>query len=102
MKPDPSPASACSVARSPAPTGCPFANQAAAFDPYTDAYMANPSELLRWAREEQPVFFSPRLGYWVLTRYASIKDVFRDPHTYSPSIALESTEPPTEEALGRG
>ena len=52
MKPDPSPASACSVARSPAPTGCPFANQAAAFDPYTDAYMANPSELLRWAREE--------------------------------------------------
>ena len=99
MKPDPSPASACPVARSPAPTGCPFANQAAAFDPYTDAYMANPSELLRWAREEQPVFFSPKLGYWVLTRYEAIKDVFRDPHTYSPSIALESTEPPTEEAL---
>ena len=92
-------ASACPVAHTSAPAACPFAAQAAAFDPYTDAYMENPSELLRWAREQQPVFYSPRLGYWVITRYESIKNVFRDPHTYSPSIALESTEPPTEEML---
>ena len=82
-----------------APGACPFDHRAAAFDPYTDDYMANPAELVRWAREEQPVFFSPKLGYWVVTRYASIKNIFRDPHTFSPSIALESTEPPTEESL---
>lgn len=92
-----------------AASGCPFAPaardacpvdpRAAAFDPYTDAYMEDPAELVRWSREEQPVFYSPRLDYWVVTRYASIKDIFRDPYTFSPSIALESTEPPTEESL---
>lgn len=93
------PASTCPVSQPPAPAGCRFSEQAAAFDPYTDAYMENPSELLRWSREEKPVFYSPRLGYWVVTRHAAIKAIFRDPHTYSPSIALESTEPPTEEML---
>ena len=101
MSTDSAAARSCPVphgAPSPAAASCPFDGQAAAFDPYTDAYMASPAELLRWSREEQPVFYSPRLGYWVVTRYESIKSIFRDPLTFSPSIALESTEPPTEEA----
>ena len=56
--------------------------------------------LFRWAREREPVFWSPKLGYWVVTRYADIKAVFRDNLTFSPSIALEKIKselPMTEE-----
>ena len=87
MSTDSAAARSCPVphgAPSPAAASCPFDGQAAAFDPYTDAYMASPAELLRWSREEQPVFYSPRLGYWVVTRYESIKSIFRDPLTFSP------------------
>lgn len=51
--------------------------------------MEAPSEFVRWAREQAPVFYSPKMGYWVVTRYDSIKEIFRDPHTFSPSIVLE-------------
>jgi cytochrome P450/ferredoxin-NADP reductase len=77
--------------------GCPLSQQAAAFDPFTDAYMENPAELLRWAREQVPVFYSPKLDYWVVTRHAAIQAIFRDPHAFSPSNALESLAPPSEE-----
>ena len=39
--------------------------------------------------------FSPELGYWVVTRYADIKEVFRDHGAFSPSNALEKITPPT-------
>ena len=74
-------------------TGCPFSASAAAFDPFEEAYLRNPAEYLRWAREQEPVFFSPKLGYWVVTRYETIKGIFRDNETFSPSIALEKVTP---------
>lgn len=77
---------------------CPFADKAAQFDPFQDAYMANPSEFVRWAREEKPVFYSPKLDYWVVTRYQAIKDIFRDPITFSPSNVLEPVGEPSPEA----
>ena len=95
-------AAACPVAHggaaSPAPRGCPVHAQAAAFDPFQDPFMENPSEFVRWAREQAPVFYSPKLDYWVVTRYQAIKDIFRDPITFSPSNTLESLAPPSEEA----
>lgn len=77
--------------------GCPFQHKAAEFDPFQDAYMENPSEFVRWAREEMPVFYSPKLDYWVVTRYQTIKDIFRDPITFSPSNVLEPVDPPPAE-----
>lgn len=58
--------------------------------------MADPAEFVRWSREERPVFYSPQLDYWVITRYHSIKEIFRDPITFSPSNVLEpvGTPPP--------
>lgn len=92
----------CPVAHQPAPempaAGCPFHEHAQAFDPFTDAFMENPSESVRWSREQVPIFYSPQIGYWVVTRFQTIKDIFRDTQTYSPSIALESLAPPSEEA----
>ncbi|SSW71949.1 Cytochrome P450 116 [Achromobacter veterisilvae] len=78
--------------------GCPVSPQAAEFDPFGDGYQQDPPDYVRWAREREPVFYSPKLGYWVVTRYDDIKAVFRDNHTFSPSIALEKITPTGPEA----
>ena len=78
---------------------CPVSEGAAAFDPFEEAYMASPAAYLRWAREQEPVFWSPKLGYWVVTRYDDVKAVFRDNILFSPSIALEKITPATPEVL---
>ena len=75
------------------PTGCPVSQRAADFDPFSDGYQQDPPEYVRWAREQEPVFYNPTLGYWVVTRYDSIKAIFRDNITFSPSIALEKITP---------
>ena len=81
-----------------APNGCPVSQRAADFDPFADAYQQDPPEYVRWAREQEPVFYNPALGYWVVTRYDSIKAIFRDNITFSPSIALEKITPTGDEA----
>ncbi|MFM0325173.1 cytochrome P450/oxidoreductase [Caballeronia glebae] len=81
-----------------APNGCPVSAGAAGFDPFGDGYQQDPPEYVRWAREREPVFFSPKLGYWVVTRYDDIKAIFRDNITFSPSIALEKITPTGPEA----
>lgn len=90
---------ACPVAHGPTgPTGCPVSAGAAAFDPFGDGYQQDPPEYLRWAREQEPIFYSPQLGYWVVTRYEAVKAIFRDNITFSPSIALEKITPTGPEA----
>ncbi|WP_321926830.1 cytochrome P450/oxidoreductase [Paraburkholderia guartelaensis] len=77
---------------------CPVSANAAAFDPFSDGYQQDPPDYVRWAREQEPVFYSPQLGYWVVTRYDDIKAIFRDNLTFSPSIALEKVTPTGPEA----
>ncbi|MCP3710582.1 cytochrome P450/oxidoreductase [Paraburkholderia sp. CNPSo 3274] len=77
---------------------CPGSANAAAFDPFSDGYQQDPPDYVRWAREQEPVFYSPQLGYWVVTRYDDIKAIFRDNLTFSPSIALEKITPTGPEA----
>ncbi len=83
----------CPVPPTVGPTGCPISDRAAAFDPFSDGYQQDPPEYVRWSRTEEPIFYAPQLGYWVLTRYDDIKAVFRDNITFSPSIALEKITP---------
>lgn len=77
---------------------CPLSREAAAFDPFEGPFHLDPSEALRWSRAREPVFFSPRLGYWVVSRYEDVKAVFRDNVTFSPSIALDKVTPFSAEA----
>ncbi|SDV49682.1 cytochrome P450/oxidoreductase [Chitinasiproducens palmae] len=81
-----------------APNGCPVSARAADFDPFSDGYQQDPPDYVRWSREQEPVFYSPQLGYWVVTRYHDIKAIFRDNITFSPSIALEKITPTGPEA----
>lgn len=80
------------------PTGCPVSRRAADFDPFEFGYQNDPAACLRWSREDEPVFYSPKLGYWVVTRYADVRAIFRDNVTFSPSIALEKITPVSQEA----
>jgi cytochrome P450 len=45
-----------------------------------------PNDQLRWLRENDPVHFHPEpdgKGFWAVTRYADVRAVGRDPHTFS-------------------
>ncbi len=96
------PGAACPHAESGAALAsdqCPVSQMAADFDAFTGPYQVDPAEALRWSRDQLPVFFSPRLGYWVVSRYDDIKSVFRDNITFSPRNALEKITPATPEAM---
>jgi cytochrome P450/ferredoxin-NADP reductase len=80
------------------PARCPFLAGSEVFDPFGEDYLRDPAGNLRWSRDDEPVFFSEALGYWVVTRYDDVKAVFRDHDTFSPSIALEKITPTSEEA----
>ena len=104
----PTPSSSCPVAHGgptaqpptrTSPTGCPISARAAAFNPFAPDYQQDPAACLRWAREDEPVFYSPEIGYWVVTRYDDVKAVFRDPVLFSPANALEKITPATPEVL---
>jgi cytochrome P450/ferredoxin-NADP reductase len=82
-----------------AASGCPVSSRAEGFDPFGPEYQLDPAEALRWSRDELPVFYSPGLGYWVVSRYDDIKAVFRDNITFSPAIALEKITPVSQDAL---
>ncbi|MCB1406264.1 MAG: cytochrome P450/oxidoreductase [Rhodobacteraceae bacterium] len=78
---------------------CPVSDLAAAFDAFEGPYQVNPAEALRWSRDQAPVFYAPKLGYWVVSRYDDIKAVFRDNLLYSPRNVLEKISPTTPEAM---
>ncbi|HEY3952780.1 MAG TPA: cytochrome P450 [Streptosporangiaceae bacterium] len=44
------------------------------------------------------MFYAPSIGYYVVTRYAEIEQVFRDPQTYSAAVAQAPLAPLVPEA----
>ncbi|MCJ7858407.1 cytochrome P450/oxidoreductase [Corynebacterium kalidii] len=83
-----------------AASACPYSSGSASkdFDPFEMDYQLNPGEACAWARENEPIFYSEKLGYWVVTRFDDVQEVFRDQSTYSASVALEKLTPATPEA----
>lgn len=80
------------------PTGCPISHNAATFNPFEGPYQVDPAEALRWSRENEPVFYSPELDYWVITRFDDVKAVFRDNILFSPANVLEKITPAPKKA----
>ena len=62
--------------------GCPVDES---FDPLSREFLADPYAKL--PGPARPIFFAPSIGYYVLTRYADIETVFRDPASYSAAVA---------------
>ncbi|MGR3198692.1 MAG: cytochrome P450, partial [Paracoccus sp. (in: a-proteobacteria)] len=90
----------CPRGDSASASSCPFdpVQLARSFDPFEGAYQVDPAEALRWSRDQMPVFYAPKLGYWVVSRYDDIKAVFRDSILFSPRNVLEKISPATAEA----
>ena len=60
------------------------------FDPFD---LADPFPSYQRLREEEPVMFDERIGYWVVSRYADIKEVFSDWETFSSENAQAPVRP---------
>ena len=73
--------------------GCPVAGIGREFNPFVDPYLSDPYLFWLRARQSEPVFYSPELDYWVVTRYEDIKAIFSDVKTFSASIASPPSSP---------
>jgi cytochrome P450 len=82
--------------QSPTP-GCPVDE---AFDPLSAEFLADPYAILAALppRRERPVFYAPSIGYYVVTRYADIDQVFKDASAYSAGVAQAPLAPLVPEA----
>jgi cytochrome P450 len=73
--------------------GCPVDES---FDPLSPEFLADPFAVM--ATTEAPIFFAPSIGYYVVTRYQDVEEVFRDPATYSAAAAQAPLVPLVPEA----
>lgn len=63
------------------------------YDPFRDPILDDPYPFFARARAATPAFFSPRLNYWVITRYADVRSVLRDTKSFSAANVLDTIKP---------
>ena len=63
------------------------------FDPFHDPYLADPHPFFAETRAATPVFYSPDLDYWVVTRYHDIRQIFQTPKRFSAANTLAPLQP---------
>ncbi len=59
------------------------------FDPFSDDYFNDPSETYRRLRDEAPVYFSEKYGFWALSRFADVLAAHRDWQGFSSAHGIE-------------
>lgn len=69
------------------------------YDPFGDEYAADPHAFYDRARVEQPVFWSPVLNAWVVTRHHDAVSVLKDHHRFSVAVYQTRSGHHTPEAL---
>ena len=85
-----------SITPAGAAPGCPVDES---FDPLSPEFLADPYDIMaRLPRDHKPVFFAPSIGYYVVTSYDAVEQVFRDPATYSAAVAQAPLAPIIPEA----
>jgi hypothetical protein len=60
------------------------------FEPFA---LTDPFSAWKALREEAPIFYDDRIGYWVISRYADVKGVFDDWETFSSANAQQPIRP---------
>lgn len=68
------------------------ARLAVQFNPFDPSFVADPDVVARVARAEAPVFFSPAVNAWVVTRFADAEAVLRDPARFTSQDILSITD----------
>ena len=59
------------------------------FDPFSDEYFNDPTEVYRRLRDEAPVYFSERYGFYALSRFADVLAAHRDWETFSSAHGID-------------
>jgi cytochrome P450 len=67
---------------------CPVSHLAESFDPFTDPYLQDPYAFWTIARREEPVFYSPALGYWIVSTFDDARQILLDSDTFSAAISI--------------
>jgi cytochrome P450 len=67
---------------------CPVSHLAESFDPFTDPYLQDPYAFWAVARREEPVFYSPTLDYWIVSRFDDARQILLDSDTFSAAISI--------------
>ena len=65
------------------------------FDPFAPEFLADPFAFMVGL---PPVFFAPSLGYYVVSRYKDVEQVFTDPESFSAAPAQLPLVPLVDEA----
>jgi cytochrome P450/ferredoxin len=68
------------------------------FDPLADDYLRDPYAVLQAAQRDHPVFFSPELDAYIVTRFADVEQVFADSESFSSSNTVSPLWPVSTEA----
>ncbi|MHB1712772.1 MAG: cytochrome P450, partial [Acidimicrobiales bacterium] len=59
------------------------------FDPFSAIFFDDPYDVYRRLRDEAPVFFSERYGFWALSRYEDVAAAHKDWKTFSSSHGVD-------------
>src|SRR5258705_7269747 len=67
-----------------------------------DAFDAESYPFYTRARIEEPIFYSPQIGFWVVTRYRDIREILQgDPEVFSAEKVLELLKPLCPAAMNK-
>ncbi|MBD3887355.1 cytochrome P450 [Phormidium tenue FACHB-886] len=80
---------------------CPVAHLRAPeqFNPFTPHFNLSPQSAFMAAQREQPVFFSPVMNMWVVTRYDDLKAVMQNTDTFTSGGAFSAPAVVSPETL---
>jgi cytochrome P450 len=59
------------------------------FDPFSDEYFNDPTDTYRRLRDEAPVYFSERYGFYALSRFADVVSAHRDWQGFSSAHGVD-------------
>ena len=59
------------------------------FDPFSTEYFDDPTDVYRRLRDEAPVYFSERYGFYALSRFADVVTAHRDWKGFSSAHGIE-------------
>jgi cytochrome P450 len=71
------------------------------FDPFSDEYFNDPTEVYRRLRDEAPVYFSERYGFYALSRFADVLAAHRDWESLSSAHGIDLSTLSKDEEIVR-
>lgn len=63
------------------------------FDPFEAGFVRDPYPELAKIQQQEPIFYSPVINSWVVTRYETVRTLLRDTARFSPRIVSDPLVP---------